>query len=47
MLSGPVYAHYGQGVYYLMALMAVLGGALMWLVRTRVALQPQSAASGG
>jgi MFS transporter, PPP family, 3-phenylpropionic acid transporter len=44
-LSGPVYAHYGQGVYYLMALMAVCGGALMWLVSAR--LHPHSAASGG
>jgi PPP family 3-phenylpropionic acid transporter len=47
MLSGPVYAQYGQGVYYLMALMAVIGGALMWAVRKRVAPHPQSAASGG
>jgi PPP family 3-phenylpropionic acid transporter len=46
-LSGPVYAQYGQGVYYLMALMAVLGGLLMWLIRAKVTYQPQSAASGG
>jgi MFS transporter, PPP family, 3-phenylpropionic acid transporter len=46
-LSGPVYAHYGPGVYYLMALMAALGGLLMWLIRQRVSLHPQSAASGG
>ncbi|HVX75797.1 MAG TPA: MFS transporter [Bradyrhizobium sp.] len=46
-LSGMVYARYGQGVYYLMAAMAFSGGAVMWLVRQRLALQPQSAASGG
>lgn len=46
-VSGPVYAQYGHGVYYLMALMAASGGALMWLVRRRVALHPHSAASGG
>jgi PPP family 3-phenylpropionic acid transporter len=44
-LSGPVYAHYGHGVYYLMALMAVLGGAMMWLVSAR--LHPHNAVSGG
>ncbi len=47
MVSGPVYAQYGHGVYYLMALMAALGGVLMWLVRRKVALQPHSAVSGG
>jgi PPP family 3-phenylpropionic acid transporter len=46
-LSGPVYAHYGQGVYYLMALMAGLGGTLMWLMRGKAAHHPHSAASGG
>jgi PPP family 3-phenylpropionic acid transporter len=46
-LSGPVYAHYGQGVYYLMAAMAALGGALMWLMSGRIAHHPHSAASGG
>jgi PPP family 3-phenylpropionic acid transporter len=46
-LSGPVYAHYGQGVYYLMALMAGLGGALMWSLRRRLAHHPHNAASGG
>jgi MFS transporter, PPP family, 3-phenylpropionic acid transporter len=46
-LSGVVYAHYGQGVYYMMAVMAALGGTLMWLVRARLARQPHRAASGG
>jgi PPP family 3-phenylpropionic acid transporter len=47
MLSGQVYAHHGQGVYYLMASMAGLGGTLMWLMRGRLASHPHSAASGG
>jgi PPP family 3-phenylpropionic acid transporter len=29
-LSGAVYARYGQGVYYVMAAMALSGAALMW-----------------
>ena len=45
-LSGMVYARYGQGVYYVMAAMALLGAVLMWLARHRLD-QPQSAASGG
>lgn len=46
-LSGPVYAHFGQGVYYLMAGMAALGGALIWVVRARLMSHPHKAASGG
>jgi PPP family 3-phenylpropionic acid transporter len=46
-LSGMIYARYGQGVYYLMAAMACLGGVVMWLARQRLGHQPQSAASGG
>jgi PPP family 3-phenylpropionic acid transporter len=46
-LSGMVYARYGQGVYYVMAAMALSGAALMWLARHRLADHPQSAASGG
>jgi PPP family 3-phenylpropionic acid transporter len=46
-LSGMVYARYGQGVYYLMAAMAGLGGVVIWSARARFADQPQSAASGG
>ncbi len=45
--SGAIYAHYGQGVYYVMALMAAAGAVLMWLARHRVARQPHNAASGG
>jgi PPP family 3-phenylpropionic acid transporter len=37
-LSGMIYARYGQGVYYLMAAMAFLGGAVMWLARERLAV---------
>jgi MFS transporter, PPP family, 3-phenylpropionic acid transporter len=46
-LSGMIYARYGQGVYYLMAAMAFLGGVVMWLAREKLSHQPQSAASGG
>jgi PPP family 3-phenylpropionic acid transporter len=50
-LSGAVYARYGQGVYYVMATMAGSGAIVMWLSRHRVATapvdHPQSAAFGG
>jgi PPP family 3-phenylpropionic acid transporter len=46
-LSGIVYARYGQGVYYLMAAMALIAAILMWLSRHRLKHQPHSAASGG
>jgi MFS transporter, PPP family, 3-phenylpropionic acid transporter len=46
-LSGMVYARYGQGVYYVMAAMAASGAVLMWSARHRFDHQPQSAASGG
>jgi MFS transporter, PPP family, 3-phenylpropionic acid transporter len=46
-LSGAIYARYGQGVYYVMAAMALSGAALMWSARRRLAGHPQSAASGG
>src|ERR1700674_2226078 len=46
-LSGAIYAQYGQGVYYVMAAMALSGAVVMWLARHRLAGHPQSAASGG
>jgi PPP family 3-phenylpropionic acid transporter len=46
-LSGAIYAQYGQGVYYVMAAMALSGAVVMWLARHRLADHPQSAASGG
>jgi PPP family 3-phenylpropionic acid transporter len=46
-LSGVIFARYGQGVYYLMAVMALSGAVVMWLARHRLADQPHSAASGG
>ncbi|MFY9955455.1 MFS transporter [Bradyrhizobium sp.] len=46
-LSGAVYARYGQGVYYVMAAMAGSGAIVMWFSRHKVAGQPHSAASGG
>ena len=51
-LSGAVYAGYGEGVYYVMAAMAMSGAVVMWLVRHRLAEHPpsdhpHSVASGG
>ena len=46
-LCGAIYARYGQGVYYLMAVMAGSGALVMWLARHRLSHQPHSAASGG
>ena len=51
-LSGAVYARYGQGVYYVMAAMALSGAVVMWLARHRLADHPpsdhpHSVASGG
>jgi PPP family 3-phenylpropionic acid transporter len=45
-LSGAVYARYGQGVYYVMAAMGLSGAIIMWLARKRLD-HPHSAASGG
>lgn len=49
-LSGMLYARYGQSVYYAMALLALGGATVMWLSRDRADAapdQPQSVASGG
>lgn len=47
-VSGAVYARYGQGVYYVMAAMGATGAILMWLVWHHLGEhQPHSAASGG
>ncbi len=43
-LSGAVYAHHGQGVYYVMAAMAASGGLLIWFARPA---HPHSSRSGG
>jgi MFS transporter, PPP family, 3-phenylpropionic acid transporter len=45
--SGAIYAQTGQGVYYAMAAMALMGGTVMWLARHRLEHQPHSAGSGG
>jgi PPP family 3-phenylpropionic acid transporter len=45
-LSGVVYAHYGQGVYYVMAGMGASGGILILLMRRRLH-HPHSSVSGG
>jgi PPP family 3-phenylpropionic acid transporter len=47
-LTGAVYARYGQGVYYVMAGLAGTGALVMWSARTRLsAHHPQSEGSGG
>ena len=46
-VSGAIYARYGQGAYYAMAAMALSGAAVMWLAHRRLEFHPQSAASGG
>jgi PPP family 3-phenylpropionic acid transporter len=46
-VSGALYARYGQGAYYAMAAMAFSGAMVMWFARGRLAAHPQSEASGG
>src|SRR5262249_6713849 len=46
-LSGVIFARYGQNVYYLMAALAASGAMVMCLARHRLSDQPHSAASGG
>jgi PPP family 3-phenylpropionic acid transporter len=46
-VSGVVYARHGQGVYYVMAAMALSGAVLMWSARHRLINHPQRAESGG
>ncbi len=41
-LSGAVFARYGQGVYYVMAAMALSGAVVMWLARYRLAFSSES-----
>ena len=45
--SGTIYETWGQGIYYVMAVMAALGGLIVWLARDRLSRQPHKAASGG
>jgi MFS transporter, PPP family, 3-phenylpropionic acid transporter len=46
-ISGAIYARYGEGLYYVMAAMAGTGALLMWSARHRLIAHPQSDASGG
>jgi PPP family 3-phenylpropionic acid transporter len=46
-VSGMIYARYGQGAYYAMAAMALSGAVVMWSARKYLAAHPQSAGSGG
>jgi len=41
-LSGAIFARYGQGVYYAMAAMALLGAAVMWSARDRIAFSSRA-----
>jgi MFS transporter, PPP family, 3-phenylpropionic acid transporter len=40
-LSGAVYARHGQGVYYVMAAMALSGAMVIWLARHRLKHDPE------
>jgi PPP family 3-phenylpropionic acid transporter len=46
-LSGAVFARYGQNVYYVMAAIAACGGLVMLSARHRLVDHPHSATSGG
>jgi MFS transporter, PPP family, 3-phenylpropionic acid transporter len=46
-LSGVIFARYGQNVYYVMAVIAASGGLVMFLARHRLSGQPHNAGSGG
>jgi PPP family 3-phenylpropionic acid transporter len=46
-VSGAVFARYGQNVYYVMAALAACGGLVMWSARRRLMHHPHSEASGG
>ncbi|MGV7218442.1 MFS transporter [Bradyrhizobium sp. UFLA05-112] len=46
-ISGAIYARYGEALYYLMAAMAGTGAVLMWTARHHLFAHPQSEASGG
>jgi PPP family 3-phenylpropionic acid transporter len=45
-LSGVIFARYGQAVYYVMALMAGSGALVMWLSRHRLEHDPEKHALG-
>ncbi|MFO1109806.1 MAG: MFS transporter [Bradyrhizobium sp.] len=44
-ISGAIYSQLGQGVYYLMAAMALAAALIMWLARHRLAPAPHDMAS--
>ncbi len=46
-ISGAIYARYGEGLYYMMAVMAAAGAVVIWSARHRLIAQPQSDTSGG
>jgi len=46
-VSGLIYARYGQGAYFAMAVMAFSGVTVMWIARHRLVAHPHSEASCG
>jgi PPP family 3-phenylpropionic acid transporter len=46
-LTGAIFARYGQNVYYAMAMLAACGGLMMLSARHRLIDHPHRAASGG
>jgi PPP family 3-phenylpropionic acid transporter len=47
LLTGQIFARYGQGVYYAMAALAACGGLVMWSARHRLTGHPHSSGAGG
>jgi PPP family 3-phenylpropionic acid transporter len=45
--SGRIYESFGEGVYYLMAAMALTAAVIMFLSRRRLSAHPEDEASGG
>ncbi|WP_298261058.1 MFS transporter [Bradyrhizobium sp.] len=46
-VSGMIYARYGESAYYAMAAMALSGAVIMWSARKYLAAHPQKVTSGG
>ena len=47
LLTGQIFARYGQGVYYAMAALAACGGLVMWSARHRLTGHPHNSGAGG
>ena len=46
-VPGTIRRYLEQGIYYVMATLAALGGLVVWVARERLSHQPHKAASGG